>query len=202
MNNSTQTHSLDRPPAVEIRPKSGEQVLPKSAQRKRLIMFTALIVAVVGLLVGTWRHFFAGRSETTENAYTAVEVAQITPQISGVVKEVRVSDTQNVRAGDVLVMLDDTDAKLAVAQAEAELARAKRQVQQLLANDFNFEGQQNLRSAEIQSAQSDLVKASATMEKAVIDEKRRRNLAESGAVSQQELTDAATRLREANAGVE
>jgi membrane fusion protein (multidrug efflux system) len=194
MNSSTETHSLNYSPAVEVR--------PKSAQRQRLLRVAAIGVAAAGLLVGAWRYFFAGHSETTENAYTSVEVAQITPQIAGVVAAVRVTDTQSVRAGDVLVVLDDTDAKLAVAQAEAELARARRQVRQLLANDSNLAGQLNLRAAEIQSARSDLVKATATLEKAMIDEKRRRNLAEGGAVSQQELTDAATQLREANAGFE
>src|SRR5882724_9746326 len=112
MNSSTQTHSLDHSAAVAVRPKSG--------QRKRLLRFASIGVVAISLLVGVWRYFFAGRSETTENAYTAVEVAQITPQIAGAVTEVRVSDTQSVRAGEVLVVLDDTDAKLAVAQAEAE----------------------------------------------------------------------------------
>jgi membrane fusion protein (multidrug efflux system) len=194
MNSSIQTQSPDHSPAAQVR--------PKSAQRKRLLRITAIGVVAIGLLVGAWRFFFAGRSETTENAYTAVEVAQITPQIAGVVREVRVSDTESVRADDVLVVLDDTDAKLAVAQAEAELARAKRQVQQLLANDFNLASQLNLRAAEIQSAHSDLIKATATLEKATIDEKRRRNLAEGGAVSQEEVTDAATQLREAQAEVD
>jgi membrane fusion protein (multidrug efflux system) len=194
MNSPTEIQSPNHSSAVGVR--------PKSAQRKRLLAITTTGVVATGLLFGTWRYFFAGNSETTENAYTAVEVVQVTPRIAGAVKEVRASDTQNVRAGDVLVVLDDTDAKLAVAQAEAELAKARRQVQQLMANDFNLAGQLNLRGAEIQSARSDLVRATATLEKATIDEQRRRNLAGGGAVSQQELTDAATRLREAHAEVE
>lgn len=194
MNSPTQTQFPDHSPAGKIR--------PRSALRKRLLRLTAIGVVAIGLPVGAWRYFFAGHSVTTENAYAAVELAQITPQITGVVKEVKVADTQGVRAGDVLVVLDDTDAKLAVAQAEAELARASRQVRQLLAHDLNLAGQLNLRTAEIQSARSDLAKATAALDKATIDEHRRRNLAGGGAVSRQELTDAETWLREAHAGIE
>jgi membrane fusion protein (multidrug efflux system) len=80
--------------------------------------------------------FFAGNSVSTDNAYTAVEVAQITPLISGPVKQVKVVDAQAVRAGDVLIVLDDTDARIALAQAAAQLERTKQQVRQLLANDL------------------------------------------------------------------
>ncbi|MCS7815648.1 HlyD family efflux transporter periplasmic adaptor subunit, partial [Pseudomonas aeruginosa] len=136
------------------------------------------------------------------NAYTAAEVAQITPLVAGPVKEVKVSDTQAVKAGDVLVILDDTDAKIAVAQAEADLARTQRQVRQLLGNDESLAGQVALRAAEIATARSDLTRVTAAYEKAVIDERRRQNLVEEGAVSKEELTNAQTQLREARAALE
>jgi membrane fusion protein (multidrug efflux system) len=171
-------------------------------KRKRLILIAMIVIIAVGLCYGGWLMFFAGRDVSTDNAYTAVEVTQITPLIGGPVKQVKVTDTEAVHAGDVLVVIDDTDAKIAVAQAEAELARVKRQVRQVIANDINFRGQVELRDAEIRSAESDLAKALAVYEKASIDEKRRHNLVEGGAVSRQEFTDAQTQLREASATVE
>ncbi|MGB3124535.1 MAG: HlyD family efflux transporter periplasmic adaptor subunit [Pseudomonas sp.] len=172
------------------------------AKRKRLVLIVTVGLVTIGLCYGVWELLFAGKSVTTENAYTAAEVAQITPLVAGPVKEVKVSDTQAVRTGEVLVVLDDTDARIAVAQAEADLARTKRQVGQLLGNDESLAGQVALRVAEIATARSDLARATAAYEKAAIDERRRQNLVEEGAVSKEELTNAQTQLREARASME
>ncbi len=172
------------------------------SKRKRMLSALAGVLVVGAVGYGVYLLAFSGRSVSTDNAYTNVEVAEITPQISGPVKQVNVVDTTAVHAGDVLVVLDDTDARIAVAHAEADLARAKRQVHQVMANDVNLGGQEDLRSAEIRAADADLAKATAVFEKASIDDKRRQNLVDGGAVSQQELTDAKTQLREAQAAVQ
>ena len=171
----------------------------QAAKRKRLLLGLGGILALSAIGYGAYLLIFAGRSVSTDNAYTNVEVAEITPQINGPVKQVNVVDTTAVHAGDVLVVLDDTDARIAVAHAQADLAKAKRQVRQMMANDLNLGGQEDLRVAEIQAADADLASAKAALEKATIDNKRRQNLAEGGAVSQQELTDSQAQLRESTA---
>jgi membrane fusion protein, multidrug efflux system len=174
---------------------------PPAARRRRWLTAFGAVLLVTGCGYAGWRVFFAGHAVSTDNAYTAVEVVQITPLVSGPVKQVNVVDTQAVRAGDVLVVLDDTDARLALAQAEAQLARTKQQVRQLWANDASLAGQVDLRGAERRAAEADLAKARAALDKAVIDADRRRNLVDEGAVSRQDMTDAQTRLREAQATV-
>jgi membrane fusion protein (multidrug efflux system) len=176
-------------------------VPPPTSKRKRWLAACGLALLLVGGGYATWRLFFADHSVSTDNAYTSVEVLQITPLVSGPVKQVNVVDTQAVRAGDVLVVLDDTDARLALLQAEAQLARTKQQVRQLWANDVNLAGQVDLRGAERRAAEADLARAQAALDKAVVDAKRRRNLVEEGAVSRQDMTDAETRLREAQAAL-
>jgi membrane fusion protein (multidrug efflux system) len=171
----------------------------KAGRRKRWLLASGLTALLVGGGYAAWHLFFAGNSVSTDNAYTAVEVAQITPLVSGPVKQVKVVDAQAVRAGDVLIVLDDTDARIALAQAEAQLERTRQQVRQLLANDINLAGQVDLRGAERHAAQADLAKAQAALDKALLDAKRRRSLVEEGAVSRQDMTDAETRLREAQA---
>src|SRR4030095_15501901 len=84
------------------------------------------VVARVSFGYWSYDHFYASHFVSTDNAYTAAETAQVTPAIGGIVREVRVSDTSYVHQGDVLVVLDDVDARLALAQAEAELGRAQR----------------------------------------------------------------------------
>jgi membrane fusion protein (multidrug efflux system) len=170
-------------------------------RRKKLFRFAIFGFGLVACAYAGWKFFFAGNFVTTENAYTAAESAQITPLIAGPVKEVRVSDTQFVKAGDVLVVLDDTDAQLNVAQALSEVARTERHVRELLGNDVNYAGQIDLRSAQIAAARSDLSRFTASYDKALVDERRRHNLAAVGAISQEELTNAQTRLREAQAAL-
>ena len=175
---------------------------PLPSKRRQLLVIFGSAVAVIALMYGAWMFFFAGRSVSTDNAYTAVEVTQVTPLVSGPVATVEVIDSQVVHAGDVLVRLDETDSRIAVDQAAADLARAQRRVQQLIANDVNLKGQSDVRTQEIRSAKADLARARANLDKAALDEKRRRNLIDGGAVSAQELTNAETELRDAHAAVE
>jgi membrane fusion protein (multidrug efflux system) len=172
-----------------------------SSNRKRWLAACGVVLLLAGGSYAAWRLFFATHTVSTDNAYTAVEVVQITPLVGGPVKKVNVVDTQAVRAGDVLVVLDDTDARLALLQAEAQLARTKQQVRQLWANDVGLGGQVDVRGAERRAAEADLAKAQADLDKAVIDARRRGNLVEEGAVSRQDVTDADTRLRGAQATV-
>ena len=101
------------------------QIKNKFAQRKKAftillgVIALALVVGIVYWIVHGSRHL------STDNAYTAVELAQVTPEIDGTVKEVAVIDTQRVRAGDVLVLIDDRDLKIAHNQALAELTHAE-----------------------------------------------------------------------------
>ena len=173
-----------------------------NGRRKRAFTVLAGAIALSAVATAGWMIFFAGKSVSTDNAYTAVEVAQITPLVNGPVKQVNVVDTQPVHAGDVLVVLDDTDARIAVAQAEAELDHAQRQVLQVMHNDVNLAGQMDLHDAEIRSAESDVAKAQATFDKASLDEKRRHNLVDGGSVSAQEFSDSQTTLREATAALQ
>jgi membrane fusion protein, multidrug efflux system len=172
---------------------------PGYGKRKRALIAFAGVLGLCALGAAIWAIFFAGATVSTDNAYTAVEVAEITPLVNGPVKAVTVVDTQAVHANDILVVLDDTDAKIAVAQAQADLDRARRQVRQLVRNDTNFSGQMELHDAEIHSAQSAVEKARAAFDKASLDERRRQNLVGGGSVSEQEFNDAQTDLREASA---
>jgi membrane fusion protein (multidrug efflux system) len=132
------------------------------SRRKRIILFSllALTVAVAGAgYYSYWKHV-GSRYVSTDNAYTAAEVAVVAAEIDGPVAAVNVVDSQQVKHGDVLIVIDDTDARLAVRQAEADLARAR---------------------AQVASATSDL-------ERSGIDLQRRQALVASGSVSGDELT--------------
>ena len=173
----------------------------RNAKRKVLLLVFVGAIALIVLLWWTWSALFGVRGQSTENAYTNVELAQVTPLVGGPVKRVAVTNTQAVRAGQVLVEIDDTDLKLAAAQAEAALGHARRQVRQVLANDASLVGLIEVRSADVASAEADLVRARADLDKAALDETRRAALAGPGAISAQEYSDSQTLTRQARAGV-
>src|SRR6185436_6052231 len=145
---------------LEVQPALLEAVNQQAEQqrnttrRKRAFMGLAAVVASGALGYGAYAWLHAGRYVSTDNAYVATETAQVTPAIAGIVREGRVTDTQAVRRGDVVVLLDDTDATLALEQAEAELGRALRRVRGYVANDGSLAAQIASRAAEQRRAEA------------------------------------------------
>jgi membrane fusion protein (multidrug efflux system) len=158
--------------------------------RRRWFIALGASVAACGLGYAGYAYTYAAHFVSTDNAYTAAETAQVTPAISGIVRDVRVADTQSVRRGDVLVLLDDTDAALALEQAQAELGRALRRVRGYVANDASLAAQVASRASEEKRAAAQVAAAQADLERAQVDLIRREALADSGSVSGDELTRA------------
>ncbi len=167
---------------------SNESNLKNRKKRKTLFAALAATVMVVGGGGCTYWEQIGSRYVSTDNAYTAVEIAQVTSAITGTIAEVRVNDTQIVKNGDILVVIDPTDAKLALAQAEADLGRAIRRVKGYVATDAGLGAQVSAREAEQQRYEAQLASAEADFERAKIDLQRREALVASGSVSGDELT--------------
>jgi membrane fusion protein (multidrug efflux system) len=163
--------------------------LPTNGNRKRGFLILGAVVAVAGLAYGAYWLFSARFYESTDDAYVASDVVQITSEIPGTVLGVRVDDTQRVKQGQVLIELDPADAKVRVAAAEADLARAVRQVRGLYAQADQLRAQVNARSTELKQAEDDYA--------------RRATLVSDGAVSGEEIAhsrDAITRVKSALEG--
>jgi membrane fusion protein (multidrug efflux system) len=128
----------------------------------------------VGYL-GYW--FFDGRYyESTDDAYVNGDVVQVTSEVPGTVIAVHVDDTQPVQTGQPLLELDPADAAIALANAEADLARAVRQVRGLFAQGKELHAQIDQREQAERTADDDL--------------KRRGGLLADGAISAEELSHA------------
>jgi len=165
-------------------------VIPKEQRRKKMLAGLAGAVGVAAAGSVAYWFLYASHFVSTDNAYAGVEIAQVTPAVGGTVSEVLVNDTQAVKKGDILVKIDQTDAKLALAQAEADLGRAIRRVKGFVANDSSLGAQIAAREADEKRAAAQLGSAEADFERAKIDLKRREALAASGSVSGDELTRA------------
>ena len=155
--------------------------------RRRGLTLIAAAVALVAIGWGGW-HWANGRHvETTAYAYVAGNVVQITPQVSGTVLSIGADETDFVRAGQPLVQLDPTDAKVALMQAEAQLAQTVREVRTVFANNSTLKAQIALRDAEVSRLRADLARAHD-------DAERRAGLVESGAVGREEFEHSRTQV--------
>lgn len=174
----------------------------RSSARKTWLTRLALAVIVAGLLWTAW-YFLVGRNYvSTDNAYVNAEMAQVTPLISAQAIEVLVSDTQAVKRGDILVKLDPTNARIAIAQAQADLAEAQRRFRQTSATSGALLAQVDARGADIVQARAQLASAQADVEKARVDLQRREALVSGGAVSGDEVTSARTAYAAARAALD
>jgi membrane fusion protein (multidrug efflux system) len=134
-----------------------------------------------------WSMLAPTDQQITEDAYVDGNVVQLTPQVSGSVTQIGADNTDYVRAGQVLVQLNEVDAQLALARAEAQLSRAVRQVRVQFANASQFRANAALRAADLERAEADLA--------------RRRGLSESGAISGEDIHHAEDAVRTARAAL-
>jgi membrane fusion protein (multidrug efflux system) len=189
------TAAAGKPASVQSAP-----VDPRKAEaRKRMFGMLGIGVLAAGVLYTLYIVLIASHFVSTDDAYVGADVAQVTPLVSGAVKAVHVADTQSVKAGDVLVEIDPADATLAVARADAEYQRALRTVRGDLATQGALGAQVAARGADINRAKSQVDSATAEVAKAKLDYDRRQALAQSGAVSGEELTAAKTAYTNAQA---
>ena len=162
--------------------------------KKRLPLIVAGIAAI-GLVVGGvvwWQG--KQRWEATENAFVQADTTEVSPQIDGYVVEVLVRDNQRVEAGQVLIRLDDADARAALAQAEANLAALQAGVQ-------NVDARAEQEQAVIASRAAAVTQAEAQAELARQQVARYGRLAEQGWVSQQRIETEQASVRTAQASV-
>ncbi|MFC5742294.1 efflux RND transporter periplasmic adaptor subunit [Dyella tabacisoli] len=159
---------------------------PKS--RRGFLLRLLIAVLVLGTIAWALWYFLDGRwYEGTDDAYVNGNVVQITPQIAGTVVSIGADDGDLVHQGDVLLKLDQADADVALAQAKANLANTVRKVRGLYSN--------------VSGAQADVAARKVAVDKARADFDRRRNLAQSGAISAEELSHARDALTSAESAM-
>jgi len=160
---------------------------PKKNPRGMLLRMLGMIV-LLGLVGWVLWYFLDGRwYEGTDDAYVNGNVVQITPQIAGTVVSIGADDGDRVRAGEVLVRFDPSDADVALAEARANLANTVRKVRGLYSN--------------VNGVRADMAARKVAVDKARADYLRRRDLARSGAISAEELAHARDALTTAESGL-
>ena len=98
-------------------------------RRKKLFAWFGAAIAVIAIIAMAWWWIVSSHYVSTDNAYVAVSSAQVTPLTNGRVEAVLVHESEAVKAGDILVVIDPADARLTLAQAEAGYGATVRKVE-------------------------------------------------------------------------
>ncbi|MBA1201021.1 HlyD family secretion protein [Pseudomonas capeferrum] len=156
---------------------------PRSLRRRVLSSLIFASVAIIGVLIVLYAWQlppFSSAIESTENAMVRGQVTIIGPQLSGYVVEVPVRDFQFVKAGDLLVRLDDRIYRQRQHQAQAQLEQQKA----ALANNLQ---QRKSAEATIVQRQAAIADNDAQVRKSHADLRRNEELVRDGSVSRSDL---------------
>jgi membrane fusion protein, multidrug efflux system len=147
-----------------------------------LVAFATALVAIAVLTLAWWL-LYARFYQSTDDAYVAGDLVNVMSQVNGTVVAIGADETDLVQAGQELVRLDATDARIALRDAEQQLARTVRQTRTVFANRDQLIAVVGQRRADLAKAQADF--------------NRRKDLIVSGAVSGEELGHARDALNAA-----
>lgn len=158
----------------------------KTKNRKKGLSIFILLLIVSGILTAFYWVFFLKDIELTEDAYVGGNQIMVSGQVAGNVAKINVDNMDKVRAGDILIELDDTNAKLSFEQAQSNLANAVRQIKQLEFTVQQLQAAVNANEITLAQAQGNL--------------NRRVQLEKSGAIDQESFQHAkeAVALAKAN----
>ena len=158
-----------------------------NGRRKRLLLMLGAAFIVAGLAYSIYWWFVGQYHESTEDAYVAGNMVNISPQIAGTVTSIDADETDLVQQRQVLVRLDDTDTAIALDSVKANLADTVRQVRQMFEHLKQLRASVTLRQADVARAKEDLT--------------RRQALIAVHAVSDEELQHARTAFNTAQAAL-
>src|SRR6516225_4083957 len=123
-------------------------------RRRRWIVGLLAALIVVALLVLAWWLVYARFYESTDDAYVAGDLVNVMSQVNGTVVSIGADETDLVAGGQELVRLDATDARIALQDAEQQLARTVRQTRTVFATRDQLQAVVDQRRADLARAQA------------------------------------------------
>ena len=192
MSNAAVVDASDMDKASEVSEASDNSNARPIYRRKGFVVFLLILLAVS--IGGIGYYLYARQFEDTDDAFIDGKVVPITPQIPAKVIAVHIDDNTAVKAGQLLVELDPTDYKVALAQAQGSEAAARGKLQQA--------------QSTIPSAQSAVAEAQAQVDSANVNfentdrELKRYQALDDRAKSQMQLDNATTAQKRAKADLE
>ncbi|MEW6264888.1 MAG: HlyD family secretion protein [Thermodesulfobacteriota bacterium] len=184
---------------------SGE--MGKNNRGYRVLFF--VLASIVGLALGYY--FWTRGKITTDDAYVEGRIYALTPRVTGYVTEVLVDDNQEVKTGQLLLILDPTEYEVALAEARAaemealatlaslelgvplELTQTAHRVSGAQAQVDSLKKSLEVTQKEEEAAAQEVRRTAAQYDQALLDQKRMRDLGRTRAVAQSAVDEAETR---------
>jgi membrane fusion protein, multidrug efflux system len=130
----------------------------------------SLAVGVAILFMVRWDSWVGARvDQTTDDAYVKGDLTPLSAKVDGYVRKVPVNDYERVKAGELLVEIEDDDYKARVAQAEADVTAAEAGIE-------NIKSRKAQQRAEIADAESAIAATEADVQRSGLEETRQRDL--------------------------
>jgi membrane fusion protein (multidrug efflux system) len=139
-------------PKKQPEPPAAMPIAPEKAScspRRRWMRWALFALLPLALIAGTYWYVSGGQVTSTDDAYVEADKVGISTDVSGIVKEIDVSDNQEVAAGQPLFHLDDLPFRLALERADAQVGNVRNDLNALKANYGDME-------AQIKQAQDDV----------------------------------------------
>jgi membrane fusion protein, multidrug efflux system len=146
-----------RPPAPPQTPQATAKERKNSLLRRRPVVFGIGAALLASAMAGGYLYTdYAGHFETTDDAFIAARQSTLAPKVSGYVTAVPVTDNEHVAADQAIARLDDRDYRVALAQAEAQVAAANASIE-------NVDAQLDVQQAQIAANQAQVDQAQAAL---------------------------------------
>lgn len=181
---------MSNPPIIPeqaLNSQAGKANASKSLKRKKALSIFVLVLIIIAIASVAYWFFFLKGYEETEDAYVNGNQVMVSAQVPGNIVSINYENTDYVAAGDVLLTLDDTNAKLAFEQAKANLASTVRKIGQLRYQVLQQQSIVEAKQIAYNQAQSDL--------------ERRVALGKTGAIAKEALQHAKDNATAARAGL-
>jgi membrane fusion protein, multidrug efflux system len=191
----------DEAPAAARLTEAAEPTPPVRRRGRKLIGGIGGLLAIVGGVVGYQYQTVWAHQESTDNAYVRADITPVAARVEGYVAELRVSDNQAVKKGDVLMVIDPADAEARVARARAELATAEAQLGTLAAASRSASAELGAQGGAIGQAAARVNAARANAMRASADETRFVQLATQGWATRARLDQVRAEAQSARADV-
>ena len=146
-----------------------------SLVKRRPVVYAIGAMLLAAAMGGGYVYWdYAGRFQSTDDAFIAARQSALAPKVSGYITAVPVTDNEHVAAGDVIARIDDRDYRIALEQAEAQVAAAQASIE-------NIDAQLEVQRAQINANEAQVEQAQAALVFAEQQKARYQNLAQKGA---------------------
>ena len=182
------------PTRGQEQPASGKQRKNGPLHRRPVLFAIGAVLFASALGAGYVYLDNAEQFQSTDDAFIAARQSSLAPKVSGYITAVPVTDNQHVTAGDVITRIDERDYRIALEQAEAQVAAAQASIE-------NIDAQLEVQQAQISANQAQVEQAQAALVFAQQQAARYEHLEQTGYGTVQNAQQYSSQLRQQQAAV-